>query len=178
MIVSFDISTKFLAYAMFDQDGLYEHGKLMLSRNLDERIGSVSEVVRDKFHGYNIQTFIYENGFLANSPKILMELSKVSGSLIGSMWLIGARNPIAVPPITWQLGIGIGRTSVKDMEKLTKLYKGKSVSWIKNKNRENRKQLIIDYVNKEYGLDLKMVDNDEADAIAMGHYAINKYNLI
>jgi hypothetical protein len=173
MIVSFDISTKHIAYAVFTNGELKEYGKLDLKQNADDRIGSVAEVVYNKFVSYNIPVVIYENGYLANSPKTLMELSKIAGSLIGGMRLAGVSKFIAIPPITWQVGIGVGPTSSTDMRSLGERYPGRKLSWIKSKNRENRKQLIIDFVNKEYGLDLTMKENDQADAIGLGHYLLN-----
>jgi Holliday junction resolvasome RuvABC endonuclease subunit len=171
-IVSFDISTKHLAYAVFTNGELKEYGKLDLMNNADDRIGSVAEVVYNKFKSYDIPVVIYENGYLANSPKTLMELSKISGSLIGGMRLAGVAKFIAIPPITWQVGIGVGPTSPLEMDKLNKKYPGRKISWIKSKNRENRKQLIIDFVNKEFGLELTMKENDQADAIALGYYVL------
>jgi len=174
MLACFDISTKHIAFAIFDGMELKEYGKLFLKQNADDRIGSVAEVVYHKFLPYDIPVVVYENGYLANSPKTLMELSKISGSLIGGMKLTGTSKFIAIPPITWQKGIGVGATSLVDMNKLYEKYPGRKTSWIKSKNRENRKQLIIDFVNKEYNLQLTMKENDEADAIALGHYSLRK----
>lgn len=174
MLVSFDISTKHIAYAVFNGMDLVDYGKLYLKNSVEDRIGSVAEVVYDKFFPLDIPVVVYENGYLANSPKILMELSKVTGSLIGGMRLAGAHKFFAVPPITWQVGIGVGPTSTIEMDKLYRKYPGRKASWIKSKNRENRKQLIIDFVNREYGLELTMKENDEADAIALGHYSLGK----
>ena len=175
MLVSFDINTKYVAFALFDDDNsLKEYGRILSNQTLDARIGSVAEVVFDKFEGYHISEMVYENGYLANSPKILIELSKVTGSLIGGMWLAGVHKASAIPPITWQVGIGVGATSPTEMDKLFKKYPGRSAGWVKSKNRENRKQLIIDFVNKQYDLELTMKQNDEADAIALGHYFLNR----
>lgn len=177
MLVSFDINTKYIAYAVFDGVHgieLKEYGRLQLQHTVEDRVASAAEVVYNKFIDYDIPVVLYENGYLANSPKILMELSKVTGSIIGGMKLTGTTKFIAIPPITWQVGIGVGPTSTGDMAKLRKHYSNRSTSWVKNKNRENRKQLIIDFVNKEYGLSLTMKENDEADAIGLAHYMLHR----
>jgi hypothetical protein len=177
MFASFDMGIKHLAFAVYDNDVLFDFGRITASNNPDSVVGFTTVQVFERFDGVGIDTVVYENGYLANSPKILMDLSKITGAMLGGMWMVNATHSIAVPPITWQTGIGIGRTSDKNYEILKRKHEGKSVSWIKQRDRENRKQLIIDFVNKTYDLELQMDKNDEADAIALGHYAKQQWGL-
>lgn len=173
-IVTLDLNTKFIAFGYFIDNELIEYGKVFFDGQADSKIGSVAEKIVDKFEGYQIDLVVYESSYLANSPKVAIEISKVIGSLIGGFYILGFRKFIGIPPITWQTGIGVGRTSTKAMVELKARYPDKSITWIKNKDRANRKQLIIDVVNKRYDLTLTYDDNDIADAIAIGIHVIEK----
>jgi hypothetical protein len=50
---------------------------------------------------------------------------------------------------------------------------GKSDSWYKSKEREIRKEKTISFVNTYY--DKNISDNDIADAVGIGHYAIRNW---
>jgi hypothetical protein len=176
MFASFDMGIKHIAFAVFDET-LIDYGRITISGRADTIIGSTTIQVFERFDGVGIDTVVYENGYLANSPKILMDLSKITGAVLGGMWMVNANRSIPVPPITWQTGIGVGRTSEENYNILRTKYSDKSIPWIKKRDRENRKQLIIDFVNKTYDLELKMDKNDEADAIALGHYAKTRWDL-
>jgi Flp pilus assembly secretin CpaC len=76
-----------------------------------------------------------------------------------------------VSPITWQNYIG--NKKLDNMEKLeiAKQNPNKAASTLKTIEREVRKQKTIRFVNAYY--DKNISDNDVADAVAIGHYAIN-----
>jgi Holliday junction resolvasome RuvABC endonuclease subunit len=118
---------------------------------------------------------VYESAFFATNADVLKELSKVTGAVLGALYHLGAKEFRSVPPITWQTFIGVGKTSVPQQLELRNKYPNKSTSWLKNKDRQNRKGLIIDYVNSRFGTNHDMSTNDEADAIGVGCYAMNKW---
>lgn len=172
--VSVDVSTKFLAYALWENGKLIEHGKIFPKGTHDSAVGSFAAAVESEFQGRKIDRVVYESAFLGKNVNVVKGLSKTTGAMIGGFYLTGVVEFIAVPPITWQTGIGVGRTKPDAMARLKKKYSGKSVSWVKNQDRANRKQLVIDFVNKQYKLKLKMEDNDVADAIGIGHHYLSK----
>jgi hypothetical protein len=51
---------------------------------------------------------------------------------------------------------------------------GKSEAWHKSNEREIRKQKTIRFINMQYDKDIS--DNDVADAVGIGHWAINNWN--
>jgi hypothetical protein len=55
-------------------------------------------------------------------------------------------------------------------------FPGKSKNWYQNKSREIRKQRTINFVNTYY--DKNLADDDVADAVGIGHYAINNWGKI
>jgi Holliday junction resolvasome RuvABC endonuclease subunit len=171
--VTVDVSTKFLAYALWDDDKLVEYGKVFPEGTLDEAVGSITAAVETKFKRRKVERVVYESAFLGKNVNVVKGLSKTTGALIGGFYLCGVREFVPVPPITWQTGVHVGRTSRADLESLRNKYPRRSATWIKNKDRENRKQLIIDMVNQRYGLSLKFEDNDLADAIGIGCYMLD-----
>lgn len=172
--VSVDVSTKFLAYALWEGTRLVEYGKIYPKGLLDEAVGSITGEVVEVFRGAGVDRLVYESAFLGKNVNVVKGLSKTTGAMIGGFYNVGVREFVAIPPITWQTGISVGRTKPAELDILRKKYPKRSVTWIKNKDRENRKQLVIDFVNKHYGLKLTMDDNDVADAIGIGHYALLK----
>lgn len=168
--VTVDMSTKFLAYAMWDDGKLIRYGKVFPIGKDDNAIASFATETAKTFENDGVEFVVYEAAFLGKNVNVIKGLSKATGAMLGGFYSVGVHSFKAVPPITWQTGIGVGRTSKPNIEALRKKYPSRSLTWIKTKDRENRKQLIIDLVNKEYGLNLKMDDNDIADAIGIGLY--------
>jgi hypothetical protein len=175
MFISLDMSTKFIAYALWDDGELVEWGKVLPEGKDDNSVGSFSSILTEAFSGIKIDTVVYEAAFLGNNVMTVKQLSKVTGSMIGAFHTMGTRRFIAVPPITWQTGINVGRTPPAKMLELRNAHPDKTNSWLKNKDRENRKQLIVDYVNEKYKQDFSLKDNDITDAIALGDYAIKMH---
>lgn len=170
IIVTLDISTKYVAYALWIDDELAKYGKLHVMGKGDEAIGSMSTLVTTEFDGIGVDRVVYESAFLGSNVNVVKQLSKSIGSVVGAFYTLGVREYIAVPPITWQTGIGVGKTSYKDKERLRSRYPDKGMSWLRSKDRENRKQKIIDYVNGRFDKRFTMEDNDVADAIGIGCY--------
>jgi hypothetical protein len=79
-----------------------------------------------------------------------------------------------VAPITWQNFIGNKKLTNEERFKIRQEQPGKSDSWYKNYERQVRKNKTIRYISVQY--DRMVGDNDIADAIAIGHYAINNWD--
>lgn len=173
--VTIDMSTKFLAYAVWSGTKLVRYGKVFPEGVGDLAAGSITQAVVTAFKKDKIERVVYESAFLGKNVNVVKGLSKTSGAMLGGFYILGVRDFISVPPIVWQNGIGVGRTTKANLDKLRAKNPGRSTTWIKTRDRENRKQLIIDFVNKNYKLTLKYEDNDLADAIAIGHFEIQKW---
>ena len=174
-VITFDLNTKYAAYALFIDGEYSECGRVVYQGVGDTKIASVTEQLVKYFGGYDIDVMIYESAYVGVNPNVAKELSKVVGAVLGAFYCLGVRSFLSVPPITWQTHIGVGKTSRPKHLALRNTYPDKSTSWIKNRDRENRKQLIIDYVNKRFGTEHTMSTNDEADAIGIGCYAMDKW---
>jgi Holliday junction resolvasome RuvABC endonuclease subunit len=174
-VITLDMNTKYIAYALF-VDGRYtESGRVVFSGDGDCRIGAACSQIIERFAHTVIDVVVYESAFLGKNVVTLKELSKVTGAVISGFYQLGALHFYSVAPITWQLSIGVGKTSAPGHLDLRGRYPDKSTTWLKNKDRENRKQLIINYVNERFGTDHTMATNDEADAMGVGCYAMKKW---
>jgi hypothetical protein len=105
-----------------------------------------------------------------NSPKVAADLSLIQGAILGGMSLAGVEEIKSINPIAWQTFIKNGRLTTPEKQVIRNEFPGKSDAWYKNKERDFRKQRTIEFVNKKYNRTVS--DNDVADAIGIGHYAI------
>jgi hypothetical protein len=105
-----------------------------------------------------------------NSPKTAADLALVQGAILGSMSLAGVTTIKSINPIAWQTFIKNGRLTTPEKQLIRNEFPGRSDTWYKGREREFRKQRTIDFVNKRYNRTIN--DNDIADAVGIGHYAI------
>ena len=80
---------------------------------------------------------------------------------------------VTVAPITWQNYIGNKKLSKEEKLVIRNENPGKSESWLKTYERNFRKERTIKLIDINY--DKVVTDNDIADAIGIGHYAINNW---
>ena len=152
MILSLDLSTKASGWAIFDGIELLEYGCLKASST--DVIKRIQKIILSQFQ---IDTIIVEEvrpdtgaGNL-RTHKVLMWLQAALEFLIHEQY---PKVKIEyVYPSEWRKACGIKN--------------GRGVK------RETAKQLDIKFIKETYGL---TVDDDEADAIGIGHAFVNKLN--
>jgi Holliday junction resolvasome RuvABC endonuclease subunit len=118
----------------------------------------------------DIDAIVIEHTVFMNSPKTAADLALVQGAILGAAGVSVIRS---VAPITWQNFIGNKKPSKEEIARFKLDNPGKSDSWIKTQTREQRKQKTIHFIEIQYNRIVK--DNDVADAIGVGHYAINNW---
>jgi hypothetical protein len=174
-LCSIDASTNSLAFAIFFEDKLESVGKINFK-------GSTTYIkVKDAalktlafFDHYGIpEAVVIEHTVFMNSPKTVADLALVQGAMLGAMSMSGVTLIKSINPIAWQTFIGNGKLSIEEKLAIRSITLGKSESWYKTKEREVRKQKTIRFVDVQY--DFQTADNDVADAIGIGHYAINNW---
>jgi Holliday junction resolvasome RuvABC endonuclease subunit len=173
-IVSIDASTNNIAYAIFEGDILVRSGKSVFTgTSIYKKISSAVDVVFEVVKEMNVDALVIERAVFINSPKTMSELSMVQGSIIAGASLAGVKIFKGTNPVAWQSFIG--NKVLTKMEKLDIMasHPGKSKSYYKSLERDIRKQRTINFVNINYDLDV--LDNDIADAIGIGHYALRNW---
>lgn len=178
-VCSIDASTNSLAFAIFHDGKLVKFGKIKFSGiNTYSKVADASRKCVSFFEALKdeIDSIIIEHTVYLNSPKTAADLALVQGALLGAAAQNGIRISGSINPIAWQTFIGNGKLTKEEKLKLRNENPGKSESWYKNFEREFRKLRTIKVTNIIYDLDND--DNDVADAIGVGHYAIHNWGKV
>ena len=178
-VCSIDASTNSLAFAIFNNDKLIKFGKINFVGN--NTYSKIKDAARKSYAFFDavkefVDAIVIEHTVYLNSPKTAADLALVQGSLLGAASQHGIRLAGSINPIAWQTFIGNGKLTKDEKLQIRKEAPGKSESWYKNYEREFRKQRTIRVTNIEY--DINNFDNDVADAIGIGHYAINNWGKV
>lgn len=172
-----DASTNSIAFAIFNNKELEKYGKIAFhGKNTYDKVIDASRKTLGLTKIFNLESIVIEHTVFMNSPKTAADLALVQGAVLGAAGSEGAKISGSVSPITWQTFIGNGKVTKEEKELIMHENEGKSKSWYKSKERELRKQKTINFVNTYY--DINVTDNDVADAVAIGHYAIHNWDKV
>lgn len=173
-ICTIDASTNSLAFAVFVDDELKEHGKIRFNGSTTyEKVGDAARKTKALFESFPIDAIIIEQTIYANSPKTAANLALSQGAMIGAARIAGVTVFGSISPMVWQNYIGNKRLSVEEKKKIADANPGKSKSYLKQQERNYRKQKTIRFVNVQF--DLNIGDDDVADAIAIGYWTIRNW---
>jgi Holliday junction resolvasome RuvABC endonuclease subunit len=176
-ILAIDASTTSLAFAIFSDNKLVSCGKIKFEgNNAYQKLGDAAVKTLPFLKQFEIDAIVIEHTVFINSPKTASDLALIQGALLGAAKLAGIRTAGSINPITWQSYIGNNKLTAKEKQDLMAEFPGKSKNWYQNKSREIRKQRTINFVNTYY--DKNLTDDDVADAVGIGHYAINNWGKI
>jgi Holliday junction resolvasome RuvABC endonuclease subunit len=174
IICSIDASTNSLAFAIFSENSLKQFGKITFQGiNTYAKVKDAARKTLAFFKQFKIDAIVIEHTVFINSPKTAADLALVQGAMLGAAGIAGIKVAGAVNPISWQSFIGNGKITKDGKILIRKENPGKSDSWYKSFERETRKQKTINFVNINY--DIAISDNDVADAIGIGHWAIHNW---
>jgi hypothetical protein len=177
VLCSIDASTNSLAFAIFSGKSLTKFGKINFEGvNAYDKVGDAAKKCLSFFKQFKIDTIVIEHTVFINSPKTAADLALVQGAMLGAAQVNGIKIAGSVNPITWQSFINNGKLGNVEKLELRKNNPGKSDSWYKGQEREIRKQKTIRFVNAYY--DKSVSDNDVADAIGIGHWAVNNWEKV
>jgi hypothetical protein len=173
-ICSIDASTNSIAFAIFSDNNLKAFGKLNFQgTNTYAKVRDAARKSLQFFKKFNIDSIVIEHTVFINSPKTAADLALVQGAMLGAAGIAGIKVAGAVNPISWQSYIGNPKLTVAEKKELAEQYPDKSKVWYQNRAREIRKLRTIQFVNTYY--DNEVSDNDVADAIGIGHWAIHNW---
>jgi len=173
-ICSIDASTNSLAFAIFSEINLVAFGKINFQgSNTYAKVKDAARKSHAFFKKFNIDSIVIEHTVFINSPKTAADLALVQGALLGAAGISGIRIAGSVNPISWQSFIGNPKLTTIEKKELMEQYPDKSKAWYQNRAREIRKIRTVQFVNTYY--DKEIVDNDVADAVGIGHWAINNW---
>jgi Holliday junction resolvasome RuvABC endonuclease subunit len=170
-IMAIDASTNSLAFSIYKNKELHKFGKIsFVGTTTYEKVVDAARKTSAFLKIYDVDAIVIEHTVFMNSPKTAADLALVQGALLGAAQIKIVRS---VAPITWQNFIGNKKFSTEEKLRARQENPGKSDSWYKTYERQARKDKTIHFINVQYDKDVP--DNDVADAIAIGHYAINNW---
>jgi|AntAceMinimDraft_1070359.scaffolds.fasta_scaffold00161_40 Holliday junction resolvasome RuvABC endonuclease subunit len=174
-ICSIDASTNSLAFAIFDDVKLTHVGKIEFEgNNAYEKLVDAAKKSGSFFKLFEIDAIVIEHTIFINSPKTAADLALVQGAMLGAAGQSGVPTAGSINPIAWQTYLGNKKLSQEEKLAIMKEFPEKSTSWYKAYDRDFRKQRTIRLVNIHYNKTI--TDNDVADAVGVGHYAINNWD--
>lgn len=171
-VMGVDMSSTSLAFSVFDQSKLCQWGKVYIDGS--DNFSKCGDIIK-KFSGLcdlvQPDLVVFESSTYVNNNAVMKQLSMVFGAAAGVAINAGAQVQ-DVPPTTWQSYIGNPANSKKQKQEFAAANPEMSDSKIKVELRKARKQKNIDFVKSQYSVIID--DDDVADAICVGHYAIGK----
>lgn len=175
--VSVDASTNNLAFAYFKDGELIRYGKIRFSgSSIYEKLGDTVHKTMGLFQSLPTNHMIIEKTIFANSPQVAANLALSQGALIGGAQLGGVKSVYGVAPMSWQSYVGTRLLTTDEKQQIRQSQPGRSNSWYKSQEREQRKQKTIRTVNERFGI--KLDDNDVADACGIGMFALENWSKI
>jgi len=174
-VFAIDASTTSLAFAIFHDKELISTGKINFEgKNNYDKVADACKKLNSFFSLYDIvDAIVIEHTVFMNSPKVAADLALVQGAILGAAGINKIKIAGSVSPITWQNYIGNKRLTAKEKQDIMLEFPGKSKAWYQAHSREQRKQKTIKFVNTYY--DKQIEDNDVADAVGIGHWAISNW---
>jgi hypothetical protein len=172
---SIDASTNSMAFAYFVNKELIKYGKIKYTgTDIYGKMVDMSHKTNKFFEQFeNLNHIIIEQVIYLNSPKTAANLAMSHGAIVASASITGVDYIASVSPMEWQNWSGNKRLTVAEKEAIRNEKPGKTNSWYKSAERQLRKQKTIRFVNTRY--DLHVDDDDVADAIAIGSWAISNW---
>lgn len=173
-----DASTNSLAFAYFKGDKLDRYGKIKyFGSDIYEKIVDTSHKTQGFFHQFSdLDHIVIEQVIYINSPKTAANLAMSHGALVASAALTGINHIASVSPMQWQNWAGNKRLTAAEKETIRAANPGRTASWYKTQERQFRKQRTIKFVNNKY--DLKIDDDDVADAICIGAWSVENWSKV
>jgi Holliday junction resolvasome RuvABC endonuclease subunit len=175
-VCSIDASTNSMAFAIFKGQELHSFGKINFrGNNTYKKLADATKKVKTFFERYDyVDAIVIEHTIYLNSAKTAADLALVQGGILAGITLNGINTIKSINPIAWQTFLGNARLGGAEKDLIRSDNPGKSDSWYKNQEREFRKQRTMDLIKSIYGK--TVTDNDVADAIGVGHYAIHNWH--
>lgn len=173
---SIDASTNSLAFAYFKDDELSRYGKIKYFGNdIYEKIVDSSHKTQAFFKQFdNLNHIVIEQVIYLNSPKTAANLAMSHGAIVSAAALTGINHIASVSPMVWQNWTGNKKLTTEEKDRIRETHPDKTNSWYKSQERQFRKQKTINFVNNKF--DLRIDDDDVADAVAIGSFALENWN--
>ncbi|QLF83341.1 RuvC-like resolvase [Rhodococcus phage NiceHouse] len=162
-----DCSTNSLAYGVVEDGKLITHGEIMFyGKDIHARLVDARKKTEANIALFDVDFIVWEQAVMVRSIAVAIKMAEVFGA-VKSVILEGSAVH-QFTPIQWQEAIG--NPVIKgNARKLwaAKRPELKTKSQIDTAVRKYRKQITMDWVEKNYGL--KAANDNISDAVAIAH---------
>jgi Holliday junction resolvasome RuvABC endonuclease subunit len=167
-VMGVDASTMSMAYCVMEDQEVLAYGEIFFhGDSVFERAVDASKKIKALKDEFNYDMIAIESAIIVNSAVVGIKMAYVFGAIVAELCRNG--EPIVeVKPLAWQSYIGNKAWNAAQKADLKKANPKKSVSWLKNEMRKQRKQATIDYFNTKYGT--KIQSDNVADAFGVAYY--------
>ena len=171
-LLAIDCSTVNMGLAIFNDTSLGTWGKVEFQgKSISDKIIDTNIKLETFFSYFTIDDVVLESAFAGPNPKTGMNLSIIQGVVAANALHHGAKHIGFVSPLSWQSFIGNPQLTISEKNAIMEEYPGKSGSWYKNYSKKMRKERTAKLMSERYNIEV--TDNDAADAIGIGTYAVN-----
>jgi hypothetical protein len=166
-VLGIDHSTTTLAFCL-SVNGVPEYWEEipLLGINVYARIGDLVNKLAARFDSEVINTLVIEKTVQVNSRDTVVKLAMIAGAIIGYFEARGIK-AYEVSALTWQAATAKPTLTKAEQAALKLANPGRAKSWYSNEARKIRKQRIMDWVEKQFGM---KVASDCADSICISYY--------
>jgi Holliday junction resolvasome RuvABC endonuclease subunit len=172
-VLGVDASTNSFAFCIIQNGKAIKFGEInFIGATIYDRILDARKKIRSlKATGiFDVDYITLESAVVVRSVGTGIKMAYVFGAIMGELMDDDAKI-IEVNPIEWQSFIGNKNFNKSQKELIKKEFPDKSDTWIKNKIRERRKMITIDFV-KSLGVNTE--NNNVADAAGIAWFSYNK----
>jgi Holliday junction resolvasome RuvABC endonuclease subunit len=174
-VIGIDASTNSFAFCVIEDGKAIKWGEIhFYGNNIYDRIVDAKRKIRAlKASGaLEADAMALEAAVMVRSAATGLKMAYVFGAILGE--LVDDELKVSeVHPIEWQSYIGNKNFTKAQKLSVKSENPGKSETWIKNRIREMRKQITIDFVKN---LGIETDNNNVADAAGIAWFAYNTLN--
>ena len=164
-VMGIDASTNSLAYATVQGGKLIDHGEFFFEgKDINARLVDVNRKVTDNIKKFDVDFIVIEKAVMVRNIQVLIKMSEFFGAV--KSLILQNSDVYQIAPMDWQRAIDNPTITGKaKTEWCLKHPQYKTKSQIQQGIRKYRKQVTMDWVKKQFGIE---VDNDNiSDAIAI-----------
>ena len=173
-VMGIDASTNSLAYGIIEDGTLIDHGEFFFEgTDINKRLINAHEKTMDHIDLFDVDVIVFEKAVKVRSIDVAIKMAEFFGAI--KAVIMKGSDVYMVTPLTWQKAIGnpsiLGKEKVQWVRARPEL---KTKSQIYTAIRKYRKQITMDWVEKNYGV--KAANDNISDAIAIAYYGHEKVN--
>jgi Holliday junction resolvasome RuvABC endonuclease subunit len=167
-VLGIDTSTNALAFCVYEGGAPIYWGKVNLTGpNIYARVSEANKKASALLSVWDIDFVVVEKAIMGASPDGSLKIAMIVGAALAAV-IKDHVEVITVAPVSWQSYLGNKLLTKAEKQEIADLYPGRTVNYIKAKQREFRKQRTINWVNDKWGIPI--TDNDVSDAIGIAHW--------